>query len=59
MSLCEMVETLKLYFLHNMRESERERKREAMSMCEMLKTLKQSYLHKMRERERLCPYVKP
>ena len=46
MSPCEMVKTLKQYYLHNMRE------REAMSICEMVKTLKLYYLHNMRKRER-------
>ena len=52
MSICEMVKTLKLYYLHNIRERERGKKSETMSIYDVVKTLKQYYLYNTRERER-------
>ena len=48
MSICETVKTLKLYYMCNI--TERDREREAMSICEMVETLKWFYLQNTRER---------
>ena len=51
MSMCEMLKTLKQYYLHKMRE------REAMSICEVVKTLKLYYLHIITEKERVFVHM--